>query len=227
MPNISMDGMAPQGAMMMGGEPQVMESSLAASQLPSEPFEVTYRFKKPVLIRGYVLETANERAECDPKDWILNVHNCEDNVSTDIHEVNGEGPRDRWIEKLYRIPEKHGKMWVDRITLKVSATQEAQGVCEINQFTIMTDESVIIEPEGYESRKPWEFRPNMEEECLEFKKLEEMYPVDCENALSTGFLKVFGTQCADEDHSFENATNKAKNKYRAAMIGGGVPPEIP
>ena len=43
----------------------------------------------------------------------------------------------------------------------------------------MTDESVILEPEGLGSRAPWEFRPNMEEECLEFNKLSEMYPVDC------------------------------------------------
>ena len=97
----------------MSGAPPVMESS---------PFEVTYKFQKPVLIRGYILETANERAECDPKDWVLNVHNCETNESIDIHEVNSEAPRDRWVEKIYRIPEKEGNIWVDRITLKVSAT---------------------------------------------------------------------------------------------------------
>lgn len=44
----------------------------------------------------------------------------------------------------------------------------------------MTDESVMVEPEGLESRGQWEFQPNLEEECLEFKKLTEMYPVDCE-----------------------------------------------
>jgi hypothetical protein len=75
--------------------PQVMESSMNASQLPSETFEVTYRFQKPVLIRGYILETTNDHAECDPKDWVLNVNNCENNESIDIHEVNSDAPRDR------------------------------------------------------------------------------------------------------------------------------------
>jgi hypothetical protein len=44
----------------------------------------------------------------------------------------------------------------------------------------MTDESVIFEPEGYQSRAPWEFRPNMQQECLEFEKLQEIYPINGE-----------------------------------------------
>lgn len=101
MPNMSIDGMPTQEGTVISGEvPLVMESSMNAS----DQFEVTYIFQKPVLIRGYILETANERAECDPKDWVLNVHNCETNESIDIHEVNSEAPRDRWVEKIYRIP---------------------------------------------------------------------------------------------------------------------------
>ena len=88
-----------------GEVPQVMESSMNASQLVPELFEVTYTFKKPVLFRGYIMETSNDGPENDPKDWVINVHNCESNEDADIHEVNREPPRERWTEKLYRIPE--------------------------------------------------------------------------------------------------------------------------
>jgi len=33
----------------------------------------------------------------------------------------------------------------------------------------------------------------MENECLEFKKLEELYAVNCEQALDIGFLQVMGS----------------------------------
>jgi len=68
----------------------------------------------------------------------------------------------------------------------------------------------------------WEFIPNMELNCLQFVELQEMYPVDCENALATGFLKVEGSPCDNEDHTAENATNKAKRSYSGPMVGGGA-----
>jgi len=100
---MSMDGIVPSDA--QGMVPQVMESSMTASMLIPEQFEVTYSFKKPVLFRGYILETSNENPENAPKDWVINVHNCESNENVDIHEVNREPSRDVWVEKLYRIPE--------------------------------------------------------------------------------------------------------------------------
>ena len=46
----------------------------------------------------------------------------------------------------------------------------------------MTHESVIAPYGEPGARLPWEFVPNMQEECLEFKKLDKMYPVNCEQA---------------------------------------------
>jgi hypothetical protein len=46
----------------------------------------------------------------------------------------------------------------------------------------MTDQSVIELPED-QDRELWEFIPNMEKECLQFKVNKEMYPVDCDQAL--------------------------------------------
>jgi hypothetical protein len=45
-----------------------------------ETFDLTYRFEKPILIRGYILETANCDPENDPKDWIVDCRNIADNV---------------------------------------------------------------------------------------------------------------------------------------------------
>lgn len=46
----------------------------------------------------------------------------------------------------------------------------------------------MVPPGAEEDRLPWEFIPNMEEDCLEFKKLEDLYNVNCEQALEIGFL---------------------------------------
>jgi len=43
----------------------------------------------------------------------------------------------------------------------------------------MTDQSVIEVPEG-QDRQLWEYIPNMDQQCLQFKLLKEMYPVNCE-----------------------------------------------
>jgi len=45
-------------------------------------------------------------------------------VSTVIHTVKGDEPRGRWIEKEYRIDDEVGDIWTDRITIKITATQE-------------------------------------------------------------------------------------------------------
>jgi len=95
-------------------------------------FELTYRFEKPILIRGYILETANVEGECDPKDWKINCRNIETNFEHDIHTVEGEEARERWIEKEYRINDDLGDVWTDRISIRISATQGSTDSCHFN-----------------------------------------------------------------------------------------------
>ena len=47
-----------------------------------------------------------------------------------------------------------------------------------------------------------------------------MYQVDCEQALAVGFLTVEGSP-HEEEYIAEQATSKAKNKFRAAMPDEG------
>ena len=51
----------------------------------------------------------------------------------------------------------------------------------------MTEESVLA---PYGDRHPWEFIPNMEQECLEFRLLDKMYQINCYQAHQIGFLRV-------------------------------------
>ena len=117
--------------------------------MPDEgDFELTYSFAKPILVKGYILETANVEGECDPKDWTVDCRNIADNVTTVISTVVGEADRDRWVEKEYHVDEEVGDIWTDLITIRVSATQQSTGFCHFNQWTIMTDQSVLDIPEG-------------------------------------------------------------------------------
>ena len=75
------------------------------------------------MIRGYILQTANDGEECDPKDWIINCRNVETNVDQDIHTVVGDEPRGRMAVKEYRINDDDGDIWTDRISIVISATQ--------------------------------------------------------------------------------------------------------
>ena len=85
-------------------------------------FELTYRFEKPILFRGYILKTANGNNECDPKDWTVDCRNIADNISTVISTVTDEGDRDRLVDKQYRVDSSVGDIWTDRISIKVTAT---------------------------------------------------------------------------------------------------------
>ena len=53
---------------------------IEGSESSQGTFDLTYRFEKPILIRGYILETANCDPENDPKDWIVDCRNIADNV---------------------------------------------------------------------------------------------------------------------------------------------------
>ena len=74
------------------------------------------------MIRGYILQTAKDKEEDDPKDWKVSCRNIADNSSTIVSTVSGEGERGRLAEKEYRIDADLGDIWTDRITIKVSAT---------------------------------------------------------------------------------------------------------
>jgi hypothetical protein len=39
-------------------------------------------------------------------------------------------------------------MWTDRITLRVSETQVFNGSCQLNRWTILTDEEVMVPTEN-------------------------------------------------------------------------------
>jgi len=92
-------------------------------QVDEGVFELTYRFEKPILFRGYILETANIEPENDPKSWTVDCRNIADNVSTVVSTIEGEKDRERWVEKEFRVNDDLGDIWTDRITIKVTATQ--------------------------------------------------------------------------------------------------------
>jgi hypothetical protein len=66
-----------------------------------ETFMLAYKFEKPILLRGYMIKTANDCPEYDPKDWEINCRSL-DGEDIIVHTVEDEAPRDRFIEKNYR-----------------------------------------------------------------------------------------------------------------------------
>ena len=97
--------------------------------------------------------------------WTVSCRNIANDETTVISTVTDEGTRDRFVEKEYCLDDDVGDIWTDRITIRITDTKESTGICHINQWTIMTDPSVIELPEG-QDRELWEFIPNMEKECL-------------------------------------------------------------
>jgi len=74
------------------------------------------------LIRGYILETADEGEECDPKDWTVSCRNIANDETTVISTVTDEGTRDRFVEKEYCLDDDVGDIWTDRITIRITDT---------------------------------------------------------------------------------------------------------
>jgi len=74
------------------------------------------------LIRGYILETANDEEECDPKDWTVSCRNIANDYTTVISAVRDEATRDRWTEKEYRLDDEVGDIWTDRVTIRITDT---------------------------------------------------------------------------------------------------------
>ena len=52
-------------------------------------FSITYNFAKPVLVKGYVIQTGNTPGE-DPKDWTISCYNSRTKYNQDIHQVTDE-----------------------------------------------------------------------------------------------------------------------------------------
>ena len=69
---------------------------------------MTYTFEKPILFQGYMLQTANDNADWDPKNW--RVVNESGEV---VHSVEDEKPKERLEEKKYRL-EGDG-VWTNQI----------------------------------------------------------------------------------------------------------------
>ena len=59
---------------------------------------LTYTFEKPILFQGYMLQTADDNADWDPKNW--RVVNESGEV---VHTVEDESPKERLEEKKYRL----------------------------------------------------------------------------------------------------------------------------
>ena len=53
-------------------------------------FNLTYTFEKPILIQGYMLQTADDEPEWDPKSW--EIINKDGEV---LHSVEDENQKDR------------------------------------------------------------------------------------------------------------------------------------
>ena len=69
---------------------------------------MTYTFEKPILFQGYMLQTADENAGMDPKNWRVLDSNGEV-----VHSVEDESPKERLEEKKYRL-EGDG-VWTNQI----------------------------------------------------------------------------------------------------------------
>ena len=52
------------------------------------------------------------------------------------------------------------------------------------------------------------------------EELEELYPINGEQARDIEFLKVSGSACIDPDHDASNAASKDKQKFSAEMKNG-------
>lgn len=68
----------------------------------------------------------------------------------------------------------------------------------------------MVPPGAEEDRLPWEFYPNVEQECLEFRKLDDLCKVNLQQALEVGFMEIFGSPTVG-DNAKDNAVSKEKN----------------
>ena len=77
-------------------------------------FELTYKYEHPVLVIGYIIKTANDDPESDPKDWKINCFDINKKEDIDISTIDGEVARDRSTEKDYRID---SGVWTNKISI--------------------------------------------------------------------------------------------------------------
>lgn len=79
-----------------------MNNKYAGPKEDDEKFILAYKFEKPILLKGYMIKTANDCPGRDPKDWIINCLNIDGGEDVVAHTVENEDPRDRFTEKIYR-----------------------------------------------------------------------------------------------------------------------------
>jgi len=101
----------------------------ASVNFSRETFDLEYVFEKPVLMAGYIIQTANDTPERDPVNWTIQDENG--NV---IHTVKDERPRGRFEDKKYSI-DGPGAL-TKKIVLKVSETKNMNS-CQLCQFQIL------------------------------------------------------------------------------------------
>ena len=94
--------------------------------------ELTYIYEHPVLVKGYILQCANDDPDSDPKDWKIICNDINSGTENEIHNVEGEQGRNRNTDKEYRIDESKGPVWTDRITIRVTSTQGGSAFCHFN-----------------------------------------------------------------------------------------------
>jgi len=79
-------------------------------------FKLSYEFIKPVLMKGYMIKTADDFKLCDPKNWTI-----EDENGNVVHAINDEEERGRNEEKQYILEGKG--VWCKKIELLISGVQ--------------------------------------------------------------------------------------------------------
>lgn len=91
----------------------------------TDGFSMTWNFTKPILVRGYILRTANDRPARDPRIWSMtgtevNIHTGEDldHVVLDEREEEDGDCKPRFHSTRYKIARP---TWVNTVTLTIHA----------------------------------------------------------------------------------------------------------
>jgi len=82
-------------------------------------FKVSYSFEKPIYLTGYMIKTANDNPDRDPRDWVISCVNLDGGDVIMAHCIGGEQPRDRFEQKTYRCEKP---VWTTGVSLDVYTT---------------------------------------------------------------------------------------------------------
>ena len=108
-----------------------------------EQLVVTYKFKKPIFMKGYTVMTANDFPVRDPKGWEViasdvNIHTGESKGEVTVSCVQDKEPINmRWYEERFALEQP---LWTDQVTFKVTETyveEDDEQTTQIGQFGIL------------------------------------------------------------------------------------------